>query len=298
MIAVVCHDAGGAELLSSWVLLHNVSCCVVVDGPAKEIFEKKIGKTKNISLESAIADSDWLLSGTSYSSNLEIRAIELARANKKKSVAFLDHWCNYTDRFKREGKMFLPDEIWVGDEEAYKIANKEFSSVKIHLKINPYFEFLRGEFEKLGHKKRNIRQVPTALYVCSPINELALRHYGDEKYWGYTEEEAIRYFMENLYALNYKEINVVIRPHPSENHRKYDWVLNEFGEQVKSGGNKTLLEEVFDAELVVGCNSMAMVVGLIAGKRVISGLPPGHRTYCLPMPEIEHLHNIIEQHGE
>ena len=44
MIAVVCHDAGGAELLSSWVLLHNVSCCVVVDGPAKEIFEKKIGK--------------------------------------------------------------------------------------------------------------------------------------------------------------------------------------------------------------------------------------------------------------
>ena len=104
--------------------------------------------------------------------------------------------------------------------------------------------------------------------------------------------------MENLYALNYKEINVVIRPHPSENQRKYDWVLNEFGEQVKPGGNKTLLEEVFDAELVVGCNSMAMVVGLIAGKRVISGLPPGHRTYCLPMPEIEHLHNIIEQHGE
>ena len=90
---------------------------------------QKIGKTKNISLESAIADSDWLLSGTSYSSNLEIRAIELARANKKKSVAFLDHWCNYTDRFKREGKMFLPDEIWVGDEEAYKIANKEFIKI-------------------------------------------------------------------------------------------------------------------------------------------------------------------------
>ena len=43
-VAVVSHDAGGAEILSSWVVRNKVKCVFVLDGPAVGIFEKKIGK--------------------------------------------------------------------------------------------------------------------------------------------------------------------------------------------------------------------------------------------------------------
>lgn len=297
MIVVVSHDAGGAEILSSWVLSHNEKYHLIADGPARDIFERKVGKCERKSLESAIMDSDWLLVGTSFNSNLEIDAINLARDNGIKSIAFLDHWCNYIERFKRKGKMYLPDEIWVGDEAAYEIANKEFPSVPVLLKSNPYFESLKVEFNKLKQQQQIISRVPSVLYVCSPLNEVALRNYGDERYWGYTDEEAIKYFLNNLDAFNCKEIKIVIRPHPTEKVEKYDWVLEEFSLEITISKSKTLLQEIVDVDLIVGCNSMAMVVGLIAGKRVISGLPPGHRTYCLPMQNIEHLHDIIEKYN-
>ncbi|MGB1984427.1 MAG: hypothetical protein ACPHOH_03080, partial [Porticoccaceae bacterium] len=44
----------------------------------------------------------------------------------------------------------------------------------------------------------------------------------------------------------------------------------------------------------VGCESMAMVVGLLAKKRVISAIPPGGRPCQLPQPAIENLQQLVE----
>jgi len=296
MIAVVSNDAGGAEILSSWVLKQHEPYCLAIDGPAKNIFKRKIGNIENNSLESTILTSDWLITGTSCESILELNAIKLARDYGKKSVSFLDHWCNYDQRFSRDELSVLPDEIWVGDKSAYAMAKKVFPETSIILKSNPYFESLEKEIELLNKQNKTITQEPYILYVSTPLNEHALKKYGDEKYWGYTEEEAIRYLMDHLYAIEVRDRKVVLRPHPSEKREKYDWTLDEFGSQIKIGGKNTLLEEIINADIIVGCNSMAMVTGLIAGKRVISGLPPGHRTYSLPMPEIEHLQELIEQY--
>jgi hypothetical protein len=43
MIAVVSHDAGGAEILSSWLRRCAEPYCVVLDGPAQVIFQRKLG---------------------------------------------------------------------------------------------------------------------------------------------------------------------------------------------------------------------------------------------------------------
>ena len=294
MLAIVSHDAGGAEILSSWVTRHNVEYSLVADGPAKEIFKKKIGKIQTHSLEDAIKQSDWVLLGTSWQSNLEYEAIRLARLYKKKSVSFIDHWANYSQRFIRQGNLLLPDEIWVGDEIAFSIAKRTFPSVQIELKENPYFESLKEELEALNRIKKNaaIRE-HYILYVCTPIKGYAFHEYGNENYLGYTEEDAIRYFIKNMPALKSKIKRIILRPHPSEENGKYNWVKKEFGDYVEIGGDKSLLEEISGAEIIVGCNSMAMVVGLIAGKRVINGLPQGRISCSLPMLEIEHLHDLI-----
>ncbi len=289
MIAVVSHDAGGAEILSSWLRHSAEPFCLVLDGPAIDIFKRKLGSCSIILLSEAILQSDWILCGTSWQSNLERIAVMQAKAEGKKAVAFLDHWVNYAERFQENGVTLFPDEIWVGDVDAERIARKLFPVLPIVLKINPYFQNLQLEFESLPAGTNG-----SVLYVCEPIREHALLQYGNERYWGYTEEDGLNYFMNNINALGCAVSNIKIRPHPSESRSKYDWIKEQFSSlKVEIGGDKTLLEEIAESSVVVGCESMAMVVGLIAKKRVISSIPPGGKSCSLPQSEIEHLQVLI-----
>jgi len=288
MIAVVCHDAGGAEIISSWLKSCHEQYCLVLQGPAVAIFKRKLGECDLVLLNDALKKCDWLLCGTSWQSDLERQAISLAKKYNKRSVAFLDHWVNYRHRFLHEGSVLYPDEIWVGDRYAEKLANAELGCASVIMKGNPYLEDLR--IEMCTCSKLPSRSV---LYVCEPIREHALLQYGDERYWGYTEEDALSFFLDNIQVIDAHADRVVIRPHPSENKDKYDWAKKNASLLVEIGGDKTLLQEITESQVVVGCESMAMIVGLLAGKRVVSTIPPGGKPCSLPHSEIEHLEILM-----
>lgn len=294
MICVASHDAGGAEILSSYVRQQGLDCQYVLAGPALSIFQRKLGSIDVQLLPDAIRSSDWLLCGTSWQSDLEWRAIAMARELGKRSVAFLDHWVNYRERFAREGETHLPDEIWVGDVLAENMARSLFPSLVIRLVENPYFADLKRELAELSRPREFAPEHMRVLYVCEPVREHALREYGNERHWGYTEEDALRYFLANLDVLGAQVGSIVIRPHPSEAPGKYDWAREEFDLPIANGGAPTLFEEVAASDVVVGCESMAMVVGLLAGRRVISCVPPGGKRCALPQPEIEFIADLLE----
>ena len=104
-VVVVAHDAGGAEILSSLVRRERAADLrqhvFVLEGPARQIFAAKLGAPENLPLDEALAMSSSVLCGTGWQSMLETDAIALARAQDKRSVAFLDHWVNYRERFIR-----------------------------------------------------------------------------------------------------------------------------------------------------------------------------------------------------
>jgi hypothetical protein len=298
MICVVSHDAGGAEVLASYIARQGTQCVFVLDGPAFSVFERRLGREiESVPIDEGIAQSDWLLCGTSWQSDLEWRAIGAGRRAGKRTIAFLDHWVHFRDRFVRQQTEHLPDEIWVGDAQGEALARQCFAGHSIRLVPNPYFQDIREAAASLG------QGIPAAvdagrglriLFVCEPLSEHGSREFGNERHWGYTEFDALRYFFDHIKALGKTADHVVVRPHPAEPAGKYEWVADEFGAHVTIGGKKTLLQEIAESDVVVGCESMAMVVGLIVGRRVICCIPPGGSDCTLPQPEIESLQDLVE----
>lgn len=281
-VAIVAHDAGGAELLSSYVARNNVPCRFVLEGPAVQIFQRKLGLVSRVSLADALATCNSFLTGTSRTSELEWRAIKEAKTAKKFTATFLDHWVNYRMRFIRGKQECLPNEIWVGDVVAQELAGKAFLKTLVRLKPNPYLDDIREQFLKIANVPRSKSQDGlNVLFVCTAMDPVAGL--------GYTEFDALRYFYSNRQVLGAPMSNLVLRPHPSESAGKYLDVIKELGSEVNLGGAAPLLQEISECDVVVGCDSMAMVVALFVGRRVVSAIPPGGRATRLPQKEIESL---------
>ena len=228
MFAIISHDAGGAEILSSYVDQNDIACIYVLDGPAIKIFKKKLGEIEIICLEEAIQKATSILCSTSWQSDIEFNAIKMACSMGKRSIAFLDHWVNYSERFTRSGEICLPDEIWVGDVMAENIARQLFPNTKVSLIDIPYINHIRKELAVVNFKRIHTSDSINVLYICEPVSEHGLYSFGNERQWGYTEEDALRHFLVNIKALGLAINRVLIRPHPSETEGKYNWVQQEF----------------------------------------------------------------------
>lgn len=296
IVAVVAHDAGGAEILASYVAQNNISCKLVLDGPAVNVFKRWFESVEICTLEEALSACDWCLCGTGWQSDLEWRAIEQAHHAQKRVVAFLDHWVNYWQRFERNGVQHLPDELWVGDVDAERLAREHFPDIPIQLVANPYFIELKQKIAGLEMSKGSDHgEGKKVLFVSENISDHARLQYGDERYWGYTEFDAIEYFLANIQVLGDLVESVMIRPHPSDISGKYGWLLDKYAGIVQLSDGKPLIEEIVDADVVVGCESMALVIGLLAQKKVVSCIPPGGSVCRLPQTDILHLREFVKK---
>lgn len=292
MIAVVSHDAGGAEIISSWVKKNPGEYCFVLEGPARSVFQNKLGLLELKTLESAVQESELVLCGTSWQSDLERKALKKAKSLKKKVVSYLDHWVNFKDRFIQDGELFLPDEIWVGDQDALVIAQKEFPDKLVKLVDNLYFEDIKIQLKKITRFER-AKDGVSVLYICEPVGDHSELVYGNRKYLGYDEIDAINYFLKNIGLISNKVDVIKIRPHPSESKNKYDWVKRASSIPIEIGGAQSLIDEISASDLIVGCESMAMVIGLLAKRDVFSCIPFGGRACCLPQKSIKHLSQMV-----
>ena len=84
MITIVSHDAGGAEIISDWVLKQKKNFNYILKGPAIKIFKRKI---KNIKISKSlkfIKKSKEIITGSSWGDLIEIKAIKLAKNIKLK----------------------------------------------------------------------------------------------------------------------------------------------------------------------------------------------------------------------
>jgi hypothetical protein len=293
---VVAHDAGGAEVVSAWVKKQSAGAdySFVLGGPATLIFRRKLGTINLIcpsEMETSIGAADFVLTGTGYSSDLEKIAISSARVQRVPVASYLDHWMNYRARFELRGRFILPNEIWVGDSHAVTMAQEEFPDATVKFVENEYYLEMKEQIEAVARPLEESGHVHV-LFVTEPTSVAAEKGHGDPRYWGYTEYEALDGYLSYLENTS-TNVEVIVRPHPAEASGKYAAIIQKHQNplSITESSGRTLVEDCAWADWVVGCDSMAMVIGVHARKQVYSCIPRGGPQLSLPYPEIVQLFN-------
>ena len=283
-LTVVAHDAGAANHIFAWLGDEQPNLCLA--GPACGLWQARLQNIGQVpALESglapAIAGAATVITGTGWESSLEHDARKLARELGIYSIAVIDHWTNYLQRFIRVGEEILPDEIWVSDAHAKQLATATFPKIRITQLPNLYLENLVKDVRRL----KAISSDSTCdhlLYVLEPIRQA----------WGPLPQPgeffALDYFAENLQLiLGSKALKIRLRPHPSDPPGKYDeWMARNVHLPLTIDTTSTLAESLAWASTVVGCQTYAMVFGLALGYSVFSSIPPWAPPCVLPHAEI------------
>jgi len=288
-VLLVAHDAGGSEVLSAWFRKNrehkDIYCCL--DGPAVKIFQRDHLNIQTAPLEfiDTLSDDDMVLTGTSLESSLERNAVKSAKQAGIFSVTFLDHWDLYEPRFERDknGDFILADEIWVGDEYALRLANQIGFKTNIILKKNPYFEYIKEYgIELKGKSKYDI------LYIGEPVSVKFKETFGKDAELYDDELTIMSNFLKGLKECKFQGA-LKLRLHPRESIDKYDFLLKEFSDNFQidiSDKNETLFDNIRESNVVVGIESMALVIANILGKTVFSYRTGKEWKISLPFPEI------------
>jgi hypothetical protein len=293
-LTVVAHDAGAANHIFAWLGDYQPTLCLA--GPARVLWQARLQKTGRNSVQSpltesalaaALAGAATVITGTGWESSLEHDARKLAREQGIRSIAVIDHWTNYADRFVRSGEQVLPDEIWVSDPYAAEIAQAAFPTVQVVQQANAYLAGLVTEVK--------LRQPPAAaqgndcvLYVLEPI-----RHH-----WGELAEPgeflALNYFMANRKRAHVAaDAEIRLRAHPSDPPGKYDaWLARQANPRVSLDRSANLADALAWSNVVAGCQTYAMVLALACGRSVISTIPAWAPPCTLPQPDIRHLSRL------
>jgi hypothetical protein len=287
-LAVVCNDAGAANLIMSWLKGYAVQPRACMEGPARILWENAFPETGILPLKQALNGAASLLSGTGWASDLEHEARKSARTMGIRNIAVLDHWTNYRERFVRGGELVLSDELWVADIDAEAEARRCFPHLPVRRLPNLYLERLARDVS--AHHPAPARRDPRhILYALEPVRQD----------WGRSGEsgefQALAFFLESLPALGIDEgVKIRLRPHPSDPPGKYDyWPLRYPNLDLAVEEVGTLAEQVAWADWVVGCETFALVIALQANRIAVSALPPWAPRCRLPQRELVHIRNLL-----
>jgi len=272
--AVVCHDAGAANVvIASLLETGRKDWRAYMQGPAKKIWESAFPEVVLYdSIEQAIEGSELLISGTGWASDIEHESRRVAKGKTVKTIAVIDHWVNYAERFVRNDEQILPDEFWVTDKYALELALVAFPGKFVLQVPNYYLEKQLRNIALLG-KPSN----PELLYILEPIRSN----------WGRNipgEFQALEYFISKFPQLGMpKETLICLRPHPSDIEGKYnDWINLYSNMNIKLDYSISITESLGRATWVAGCESFALALALMAGRTVYCTLPPWAPACRLP----------------
>jgi len=288
-ILVIAHDAGGAEIIAAYIMAHpekRFACYAA--GPAVKVFKRQHVPAKTITVtkqavETVVKkhhDAAFALLGTGWMTKVEVWALEAAKAKGVPTVCYLESWVNYRERFgypNKNWKNCLPNEIWVGDDYALALAARIFpSSQRIRHVPNQYFKQIKARAKEI---RRTMSRGKGILFLSDAVP-------GVER----SLEKLLQYV-----AKVQPEETVSVSFHPADPPDRYDAVIERYKDtvSVKKSKEKDIVRNLLSARVVVGAETVALVVSVLIGKPTVC-IVPTKRQRRLPHPEILYVTNMKE----
>jgi hypothetical protein len=227
--AVVSHDAGCSELLCALISQHLSDAAwhifTHLQSPMAIICERyhlPYTPIDNAIQQLEILKPDALLFGTGWQERVERPYVTYCKQHAIPTVAFLDHWSSYRERFG------YPEVNWeencgnftaVHDEKALKLALNFHLPHPIALP-NLYLKKLIADA-----KAKVITPTQNLLFLSEPTDAVAKSTHGDENYWGFTQYTALEDILKHFDK--FECAGLTIRLHPSETSSGFKKILKK-----------------------------------------------------------------------
>lgn len=247
---------------------------------------------------------------------------QIAKERGIKSIAVLDTWDNYIERFcdlkplpdgnrltikKGTELRYLPDTIAVIDEFAKKeMMELGFPEGILAVTGSPYFEHVLTEAEKLTPEtRRQFLERPVFSEFDSDGKTIVFMSDSIEGFYpdiGFTEKSVLQSFLkivDEVVEQTGMKINVIVRPHPFRNENAQEAyecetpnIVKVFHNPVTARGsdpkNEYSMEELLhSADLVVGTFNNPLITAKLMGRPVIN--------YQLNMNEKYHFQDYLSK---
>lgn len=286
-IIIIARQAGAARAFVSLIgqlKAENWDIVALVFENARNVFESENLECKLIkSFNNALPilnvhfNAVILLSGTSENADEDSLFWVWAKTHKITSIAFVDSWVHYWQRFTSNGNEkskfdLVPDKIAVIDNLMHK-KMKKFGCNKGRLVItgNPAFDKL------IGYKTQNEFEIQNQfgeyyLFVGEPFNEVV---YGgkEREILGYTENEVLSIVLDSIEILRQKsghKFQLVYKPHPRGINSKEVMALLKDKNIKIANTTFSPYDLCVCSNAVVGMTSILLYEAMLMGCKVIS----------------------------
>ena len=292
-IAAFCNDAAPSNNLVSIVKKYEKEFTwyffAYKNSPAFRIFKDagqhvaELHEKSDIENELKNTLADVVIVGTSWQNKTHLEFIKKAREFHVPSIALLEHWVNYRERFgyPQDGwQENRADFVTLNDEFGYAIAQKLGFANAIKLRFEALLDDIQ-RFQTCKNEEEN-----SVLFISEPTKKVASTTFGDENFWGFNEFEVCEEICKNMDK--FSTPHLTIRLHPSDETQKYDYLLQKYPNlsiEIENPYETPLIESLCKNRIIIGIDGFVLFEAMVLGKLSISLIPSLKRECVVPIFE-------------
>ncbi len=269
-------DPGGAKPLLSFIKLNNLeeSSYIVSDRSYSFYNNFKLAvhsmnnKTPNQILENE--NPDYVISGTSYTSKIELEFLKAAKQMGMVSYSFVDHYTKFLERFMiSDNELVFPNHILVVDAKSRDIGSTLNKNIDIIITGNFYHEYLKTWIPQINKKQfREFLNIELhqkiILFAPDPISNI-----GGKDVYGFDEKSVFKNVEHVLEGHNTNDFVFIVSLHPNQNRNYLIPAIHESKLNIIINYDLDINHLIYYADVVVSMFSNILVEAQILNKEII-----------------------------
>lgn len=217
-------------------------------------------------------EPDFLFTGTSYTTDFELKFIKEAVKRNIPSYSYIDHYLLFRKRFQLNEIDCFPEKVLVIDERAKQLAISEgIPPDKVVVFGNPYYEYL-SDFKPNISKEELLKSIGIVdinkrivVFAPEPLSNIN----GKERY-GFDEVEVISALKEKLDSGEYS-CHLILKPHPNQDMEKISNLISSKFIILSSDFDTNTL--MYFSDIIIGFFSNFLIEADKMNKKILRLLP-------------------------